>query len=137
LAIAVMQARLYEKVRQHTEELELRVRDRTRELQNANKSLEAFSYSMAHDLRAPLRSIDGFSRLILEEYQANLDDRGKKYLGHVRESAQHMTLLIDGLLSLARVTRAEMRRTAVDLSAIGRRIAGRLQGTSPDRRAEI
>jgi len=137
LAIAVMQARLYATVKRHTEELELRVRDRTRELQNANKSLEAFSYSVAHDLRAPLRSIDGFSKLILEDYQAKLDDRGKKYLDHVRTSAQHMGLLIDALLSLARVTRANMQRTEVDLSAIASRIADRLQGTSPNRRAEI
>ena len=76
----------------------------------ANRELEAFSYSVAHDLRAPLRGIDGFSQALLEDYNDKLDDDGRTYLRFVRESAQHMAELIDDLLNLSRVARSELRQ---------------------------
>jgi two-component system sensor histidine kinase/response regulator len=100
---------------------------KNREMAAVNKELEAFSYSVSHDLRAPLRSIDGFSHALLDDYADKLDENGQKYLRHVRESAQHMGELIDGLLSLARVTRSEFRREAVNLSQIASDIGARLQ----------
>jgi light-regulated signal transduction histidine kinase (bacteriophytochrome) len=105
--------------------------------EDANKELEAFSYSVAHDLRAPLRSIDGFSQALLEDYADRIDDKGSKYLGYVRTSAQQMAQLIDGLLNLSRVTRAELRRERVDLSELARTVLERLQSTQPGREVEL
>src|SRR5260370_30429358 len=85
------------------------------ELELRNKELAAFSYSVAHDLRAPLRSIDGFCQALLEDYVDKLDDQGQRYLHYVIESAQHMGGLIDDLLNLSRVSRAELHRGPVDL----------------------
>ncbi len=99
----------------------------------ANRELEAFSYSVAHDLRAPLRSIDGFSQALLEDCAEALDTHGHKYLRYVRESAQHMAHLIDDLLALSRVARSDLDRTVVDLSATCRKIAERLLATEPER----
>jgi light-regulated signal transduction histidine kinase (bacteriophytochrome) len=98
-----------------------------RDLAAVNKELEAFSYSVSHDLRAPLRSIDGYSQALLEDYEERLDEQGKRYLRQVRESAQHMADLIEGLLALARVSRSELHREVVDLSRLARDIGGRLQ----------
>jgi light-regulated signal transduction histidine kinase (bacteriophytochrome) len=103
----------------------------------ASKELEAFSYSVAHDLRAPLRSIDGFSQALLEDCVDRLDADGKKYLNHVRDAAQHMGELIDDLLNLSRVTRAELRRERVDLSELVRTVLARLQEGQPDRDVEL
>lgn len=102
----------------------------------ANRELDAFSYSVAHDLRAPLRSIDGFSQALLEDYAGALDETGQQFLRYVRESAQQMGQLIDDLLGLARVARSEFRREPVDLSALSRDIAARLQRSQPERRLE-
>jgi signal transduction histidine kinase len=99
----------------------------------ASKELEAFSYSVAHDLRAPLRSIDGFSQAILEDCADLLDSDGKRYLTHVREAASQMGELIDDLLNLARVSRAELRRERVDISKIARDVLERLREGQPDR----
>jgi signal transduction histidine kinase len=107
------------------------------QLKAANKELEAFSYSVSHDLRAPLRYIDGFSHALLEEYADKLDAQGKDYLRRVRESAQRMAALVDDLLRLSRVTRTEMRHERVDLSDLARDIASELQETQPERRAEF
>jgi two-component system, NtrC family, sensor kinase len=106
-------------------------------LEGANQELESFSYSVAHDLRAPLRSIDGFSQALLEDYDDKLDDQGKKYLRFVRESAQHMGLLIDALLTLSRVTRGQLHRETVDLSALARAAVERLRRSHPDREVEV
>jgi len=106
-------------------------------VEDVNRELESFSYSVSHDLRAPLRSIDGFSQILLEEFGAKLDDDGKKYLRHVREAAQQMAMLIDDLLSLARVSRSELRRVDVDLSALVRGVAERLRASSPERNARF
>ncbi len=103
----------------------------------ANRELEAFSYSVAHDLRAPLRSIDGFSQALLEDYCERLDEEGKSYLGRVRESAQHMAQLIDALLSLSRLSRAELNRTRVDLAAIARSVFLKLERAQPARSVEF
>ncbi len=98
--------------------LEQRVAERTAQLEAVNRELEAFSYSVSHDLRAPLRSIDGFSQALAEDYGEHLDEVGHDYLGRVRRAAQRMGLLIDDMLRLARITRAEMNKVPVDLSAL-------------------
>jgi len=116
------------------EELEQRVADRTAQLQAVNKELEAFSYSVSHDLRAPLRHIDGFSQALLEDYTDKLDDAGKSYLREVRSASQEMAQLIDDVLELARVTRSEMRREVVNLSDLARTIAAELKKREPKRK---
>jgi light-regulated signal transduction histidine kinase (bacteriophytochrome) len=103
----------------------------------ANRELEAFSYSVAHDLRAPLRGVDGFSQALLEDYADRLDDEGLRYLRHLRESAQQMGRLIEDLLALSRVTRAELVREPVDLSDLARSVTMQLQKRQPDRRVEF
>ncbi|HJQ29744.1 MAG TPA: ATP-binding protein, partial [Rubrobacter sp.] len=108
-----------------------------RELEGANRELEAFSYSVSHDLRAPLRSIEGFSQILLEDYAGHLDEEGRGYLGRVRAASRRMALLIDDLLDLSRVTRSEMRRQSVDLSALARGIAEELRKSDPDREVEF
>ncbi|HYP86558.1 MAG TPA: ATP-binding protein [Polyangiaceae bacterium] len=107
------------------------------ELNALIEELESFSYSVAHDLRAPLRGIDGFSQVLLEDYSERLDDEGRRYLGHVRDSAQHMAQLIESLLSLARVTRSELNKERVDLSELGRAAAARLRQNQPERSVEV
>jgi light-regulated signal transduction histidine kinase (bacteriophytochrome) len=113
--------------------LEQRVRDRTAELEVANKELESFSYSVSHDLRAPLRSIDGFSRILLEDYRDKLDADGKDSLKRVRAASQRMGELIDDLLKLSHASRTEMRRTEVDLTALAGEIAAELRRDDPAR----
>ena len=103
----------------------------------ASRELESFSYSVAHDLRAPLRGIDGFSQVLLEDYSEKLDAEGQRYLGRVRESAQHMGQLIESLLNLARVTRGDIRRERVDLGALARATAERLRSAQPERDVDI
>ena len=118
--------------------LEQRVIERTKELEAVNKELVAFSYSVSHDLRAPLRSIDGFSQILLEKYQDKpLDDKGKTYLERVRKATQHMGLLIDDMLKLSRITRAEFKRRDVDLSDMIREIAEEHQKSNPDRIVDV
>jgi signal transduction histidine kinase len=103
----------------------------------ASKELEAFSYSVAHDLRAPLRSIDGFSQALLEDCADQLDVDGTRYLNHVREAAQQMGQLIDDLLNLSRVTRSELRREQVDLTELARAVIARLRDAQPERVVEF
>jgi PAS domain S-box-containing protein len=119
------------------EELEQRVADRTAQLQAVNKELEAFSYSVSHDLRAPLRHIDGFSQALLEDYTDKLDDVGKSYLREVRGASQEMAQLIDDVLQLARVTRSEMRREVVDLSDMAGAITAELKKREPKRKVIV
>jgi light-regulated signal transduction histidine kinase (bacteriophytochrome) len=109
------------------------VEKKTHQLQVYVNELEAFSYSVSHDLRAPLRSIDGFSQVLLEDYSDKLDDEGKDYLGRVRSASQHMAELIDDLLNLARVTRCEMRSTSINLSALAQTITAEFQQKEPER----
>jgi light-regulated signal transduction histidine kinase (bacteriophytochrome) len=107
------------------------------ELKAVNKELEAFSYSVSHDLRAPLRSIDGFSQALLEDYQDRLDTSGQDYLQRIRASTQRMGRLIDDMLTLARVTRSDMQPAYVDLSRIADRIRTDLRQSQPDRQVEF
>lgn len=120
-----------------TQELEQRVRERTAQLEAANRELEAFSYSVSHDLRAPLRSIDGFSQALLEDHADMLNAKGQDYLRRVRAGAQRMGELIDDLLQLSRVGRAELRRKRVDLSAVARFVAAELAKSEPERHVEV
>jgi signal transduction histidine kinase len=115
--------------------LEQKVEERTAALAAVNQELEAFSYSVSHDLRAPLRSIDGFSQALLEDYEAKLDTQGKDYLQRVRSASQRMGQLIDDMLNLSRVTRTEIRRETVDLSALAHTVAAGLQKAQPQRDA--
>ena len=103
----------------------------------ANKELEAFSYSVSHDLRTPLRSIDGFSQALLEDYADKLDDEGKRHLVRVRAGAQRMGQLIDDLLKLSQVARSALRRTTVDLSRIVREVSDELRQSDADRQVAV
>jgi PAS domain S-box-containing protein len=105
--------------------------------EDASRELESFSYSVAHDLRTPLRAIDGFSQALFEDYGDKLDGEGRRYLTRVREAAQRMAELIDDLLTLSRVTRSELRRDRVDLSALAHTLLAALQRVDRDRRVEI
>lgn len=129
--------RAAEEIRQLNAELESRVAHRTAELERANGELEAFSYSVSHDLRTPLRAIDGFSQALLEDYGEQLDDTAQDYLHRVRAGAQRMGSLIDDLLKLARVSRAEMKTEAVDLSRIAEEIVNELRHADPERQIAI
>jgi PAS domain S-box-containing protein len=110
---------------------------RVGELNAVNRELEAFSYSVSHDLRAPLRAIDGFSQALLEEYGARLDAEGHDYLRRVRAAAQRMAELIDDLLDLSRVTRREMRREPVDLTALARAAVEQIRRAEPERQVDV
>jgi light-regulated signal transduction histidine kinase (bacteriophytochrome) len=103
----------------------------------ANRELESFSYSVSHDLRAPLRSIAGFSQVLLEDYADRLDAAGRQYLDRVRDSTVRMGQLIDDLLKLAKVTRSRLAMQDLDLSEIARRVVGRLRAASPERQVEV
>jgi PAS domain S-box-containing protein len=124
------------KIHQLNADLEHRVIERTAELAAVNKELEAFSYSVSHDLRAPLRSIDGFSQALLDDYADRLDDQARDFLDRVRGATQRMGMLIDDMLTLSRVTRAEMRRETVDLGALAADVLEELQKSEPERKVE-
>lgn len=126
-----------EKEIEERKRVETQIQGVNTELLAANKELEAFSYSVSHDLRAPLRGIDGFSLALLEDYADKLDEDGRDYLHRVRTATQRMGILIDDLLNLSRVTRTEMRLENADLGAIARSVAAELQKTQPERRAEF
>jgi PAS domain S-box-containing protein len=126
-----------QEIRRLNAELEQRVSERTAELAAINDELEAFSYSVSHDLRAPLRSIDGFSAALAEECGSQLDPRGHNYLGRVRASCQRMAELIEALLSLARLSRGELRREPLDLAELARAIAAELRERDPSRQVDF
>jgi two-component system sensor histidine kinase/response regulator len=107
-----------------------------RDLEHKNRELESFSYAVSHDLRAPLRRIDSFSRAVLESQGDRLDEAGQRFLSRVREASQHMSRLIDDVLHLSRVTRADLRDQEVDLSGIASLILTRLQESEPERKLD-
>lgn len=111
--------------------------DANRELEGTNRELEAFSYSVSHDLRAPLRTIDGFSQILQEDYEDVLDEEGMDYLGRVRAASRHMATLIDDLLDLSRVGRRPLRREPVDLSQLAAGIIEDFRASQPEREVEF
>jgi light-regulated signal transduction histidine kinase (bacteriophytochrome) len=126
-----------EAIRRFNEELEDRVRRRTAQLRASNEELEALSSSVSHDLRAPLRAMTGFSRILMEDYGESLDEAGQDYLRRVQEAGERMAMMIDDLLDLSRLTRREMRLEEVDLSALARDVAEHLRRVDPQRRARF
>ncbi|HLQ35912.1 MAG TPA: ATP-binding protein [Chloroflexota bacterium] len=130
---AFQQARSKLEMRDMNAELERMVADRTTQLQVANQELEALSYSVSHDLRAPLRSVDGFSQVLIEDFSATLAPEARSYLQRIRGASQRMSQLIDDMLQLSRLTRADMRRGSVDLSAMAEEILADLCQHEPSR----
>ena len=124
-------------VQQMNEVLEERVQQRTAELETTNRELEAFSYSVSHDLRAPLRSVDGFSVALAEDYGDLLEGDGQHYLSRIRAGVQRMGQLIDSLLQLSRITRAELSSEPVDLSAMAKTVAVEIEQSLPDRKIDF
>lgn len=113
------------------------LRERATELEAINNELEAFSYSVSHDLRAPLRAMDGFSRILLDEYAERFDDKGRDRLGRIRAATQRMAALIDDLLKLSRVSRAELHREPVDISAMAQEVMRELSKAEPQREVDV
>jgi signal transduction histidine kinase len=119
------------------QELEQHVQERTSQLQEANQELEAFSYSVSHDLRTPLRAIDGYSRILSEDFNDALGEDGRRVCSVVRSETQRMNQLIDDLLGLSRLSRTEMRRTELDLATLVRKAYGELTGVEERKRIEL
>ena len=122
---------------QYRNQLEIKVQERTTALEATNKELEAFSYSVSHDLRAPLRSIHGFSQILLEEYSHRIDEKGKDYLNRVSDGTIRMGKLIDDMLKLSRTTRKNLSRELINISKIAENIAEREQQKNTDRNVQI
>lgn len=120
----------------HRNDLELLVADRTAKLEDANKEMESFSYSVSHDLRAPLRTLDGFSSALLEDYGDKIDENGKQYLERIRRGATRMGKLIDDLLSLSKVARCEMKKERTDLSVIAKMVVEQLKDYDSNRQVD-
>jgi two-component system, sensor histidine kinase and response regulator len=129
--------RAQEELRRYRTQLEQLVEERTTALTSINRELEAFSYSVSHDLRAPLLAFDGLSKALLEDYAGGLDNRAKDYLQRMRRASQRMVSVFDGLQSLFRVTSGEIHRERVDVSAMAAEIVEELRSSSPDRQVTV
>ncbi len=127
-AAALYSADLFEQLRRNAVELEQRVDERTRELRSKNKELETFTYTVSHDLKAPLRGISGYSSLLMEDYADQLDEEGKRYLNNLIGSADRMSHLIEDLLSYSRVERREIKKTTIDLHDLLGKVVKEYQG---------
>lgn len=119
------------------EELERRVEERTAQLEAANKELEAFAYSVSHDLRAPLRAMSGFGEFLLEEYSPRLDEKGKHYIERIQSASNRMGEMIDDLLTLSRATRSELTMEQVDISKQATELLANLKQAEPERQVEV
>jgi signal transduction histidine kinase len=143
----IVAGKLEEKVRELSEangnllrlnaELEKRVVDRTAQLEEANRELETFSYSVSHDLRAPLRHIDGFSLALLDDYAGKLDTTGNEYLDRIRKSSKRMLEMIDALLELSRTGRGKIGKETLDLTAMAQQVGAELAGSEPGRKVKF
>jgi signal transduction histidine kinase len=137
LGIALVQARLLEGARRHSEELETRVQARTAALEAANQELAAFSYSVSHDLRAPLRAVDGYARMLQEDFAERLGKEGARQLGVVRGEARRMGQLIDDLLAFSRAGRQALRAARIDMAALARDVASELAPEFPQAEVQV
>jgi PAS domain S-box-containing protein len=126
-----------EQVHQLHAELEQRVRDRTAQMNVLHKEAEALEHSISHDLKAPVRRIAGFAKALAEDYAAKLGDEGEQFVKRICASAEHMGVLLDGLMEVARFSRSELKRQSVDLTALARRVAAEQQRTVPERKIEF
>ena len=131
------QRRVDAEIRRLANDLERRVEQRTEQLEATNRELESFAYSISHDLRAPLRALDGFSEILLQDYNGVLDEEGRGYLRRIKGAANHMAGLMDGLLQLSRLNREELALEQIDLSRLAGDVVDELRRQEPGRRVDV